>query len=187
MQNYSINNDDKFQNKIYIQFIEKLGFYPDKKISNYELKYNLYDFTDQCLIYHLYLNHIGKKPMEDNTIVMVFDNESLNITSIREGVIFNKFTILEKKWKSKFFSNIKGNDLKSICNFISSMSNSFDGFDLVLCTVNAEEKKEEYENLFKQIKEFIDENIEYQINIFKYDENDFVSKIIKYIGMFSDE
>ena len=35
LQDYSINNDDKFQNKIYIQFLEKLGFYPNKKISNY--------------------------------------------------------------------------------------------------------------------------------------------------------
>jgi len=187
LETYSINNDDKFQNKIYIQFLEKLGFYPDKIISNYELKYNLYDFTDQCLIYHLYLNHIGKKPIDDNTLVMVFDQEALNITAIKEGVIFNKFTILEKNWNSKFFSNIKANDLKSICNFISSVSNSFDGFDLVLCTVNGEEKKEEYENLFNQIKKFVEENVEEQINVYIYDENEFLAKIIKYIGIFSEE
>jgi enoyl-[acyl-carrier-protein] reductase (NADH) len=118
---------------------------------------------------------------------MVFDQEALNITAIKEGVIFNKFTILEKNWNSKFFSNIKANDLKSICNFISSVSNSFDGFDLVLCTVNGEEKKEEYENLFNQIKKFVEENVEEQINVYIYDENEFLAKIIKYIGIFSEE
>jgi len=54
LEDYSINNVDQVENYIYVQFLQKLGFYPDKNISNYTIKYNLYDFTDKCLIYHLF-------------------------------------------------------------------------------------------------------------------------------------
>ena len=187
LEDYSINNNDQFQNKIYIQFLQKLGFYPDKKIENYDLKYNLYDFTDQCLIYHLYLTHIQEIPVESSTLVMIFNKDILNITALNEGAIYHNFKKLEKNWSDKYYSKIKMNDLKSICNFISSLSDSFDGLDLALCCINNDEKKEEIYNLFKQIKIFVEENIDEQINVYIYDENDFISDIIKYIGLFCDD
>ena len=187
LQNYSINNEDKFQNKIYIQFLEKLGFYPNKKISNYEIKYNLYDFTDQCLIYHLFLNHIQERSLNESTLVMIFDSEMIHITSMNKGTIFHKFKTLEKNWKGKYYSAIKYDDMKSIYNFIKAMAESFDGFDLVLCSINNEEKKEEVENKFKEIKQFTDGKIVEQIRVFIYYEDKFIVDILKYIETFSDE
>ena len=186
LQNYSINNDDKFQNKIYIQFLEKLGFYPNKKISNYEIKYNLYDFTDQCLIYHLYLNHIQEIPVESSTLVMIFGHDGLNMTVMNEGAIFNKFKTLEKSWSEKYYSKLKMDDYKSICDFIMALSDTFDGLDLVLCCVNNDEKKEEIETMFKLIKEFVEEKIDEQISVFIYNENNYIVNVLKYIGMFSE-
>ena len=187
LQNYSINNDDKFQNKIYIQFLEKLGFYPNKKISNYEIKYNLYDFTDQCLIYHLYLNHIQERRLDESTLVMIFDKENIHITALNKGAIFHKFKAFEKNWNAKYYSLIKYDDMESINNFIQAMSGSTGGLDLVLCSINNEEKKEEFENKFKQIKEFIEENVEERIRLFVYYEDMFIVDILKYIETFSDE
>ena len=187
LHNYSINNEDKFQNKIYIQFLEKLGFYPNKKISNYEIKYNLYDFTDQCLIYHLFLNHIQERRLDESTLVMIFDSENIHITALNKGAIFHKFKAFEKNWKAKYYSQIKYDDMDSITNFIKAMTNSIGGFDLVLCSINNEEKKEEFENKFKQIKDFVTENIEERIRLFVYYEDKFIVDMIKYIETFSDE
>ena len=50
LNEYSINNVDKDQNKIYEQFLQKLGFYPDKKIGGYEIEYNLYDFPSKNML-----------------------------------------------------------------------------------------------------------------------------------------
>ena len=187
LEDYSINNGDQFENQVYIQFLQKLGFYPDKKIANYEIKYNLFDFTDQCLIYHLFLNHIQEKPVESSTLVMVFEKDALHMTSLNEGAINDKFKEIEKNWKSRYYSKMKMNDFKSICNFISSLSDTFDGLDLVLCHYNNEEKKEEYDNMFKLIKGFVEEKIDEPINVYVYNEDNFIVHILKYIEMFSEE
>ena len=187
LEDYSINNENKYQNKIYIQFFEKIGFYPDKKISNYEIKYNLYDFTDQCLIYHLYLNHIQERESDNSTLVMIFDKNAIHITGMDKNVIINKFKNLEKKWKTKYYSQIKFDDIKTVCNFIFAVVETFEGLDLVLCSINSEENKEDIENKFKQIKQFIDEKIEEGIRTFVYDEEKLIAETLKYIGMFGDE
>ena len=187
LEDYSINNEDKYQNKIYIQFFEKLGFYPDKKICNYEIKYNLYNFTDQCLIYHLYLNHIQEREIDNSTLVMIFDKNAIHITALNQNIIFNKFKILEKKWKKKYYSDIKFDDIKTVNNFILAVVNTFEGLDLVLCNINNEENKEDIDNKFKQIKQFIDEKIDEGIRTFIYDEDKLIAESLKYIGMFGDE
>ena len=187
LEDYSINNGDQFENQVYIQFLQKLGFYPDKKIANYEIKYNLLDFTDQCLIYHLFLNHIQEKPVESSTLVMIFEKDALHITSLNEGAINDKFKEIEKNWKSRYYSKMKMDDFKSICNFISSLSDTFDGLDLVLCHFNNEEKKEELDNMFKLIKGFVEEKIDEPINVYIYNEDNFIVHVLKYIEMFSEE
>ena len=187
LEDYSINNDDQFQNQVYIQFLQKLGFYPDKNVSDYEIKYNLYDFTDQCLIYHLFLNHIQELPVESSTLVLIFVKDALHITAMNEGAIFDTFKDLEKNWKRQYYSKIKMDNYKSICFFISNLSDTFDGLDLVLCNYNNEEKQQEYENMFKLIKQYVEEKIDEPINVYIYNEDNFIVHVLKYIGMFSDE
>ena len=186
LEDYSINNVDQVENYIYVQFLQKLGFYPDKNISNYTIKYNLYDFTDQCLIYHLFLLHIQEISVESSTLVMIFDRDTIHITAMNEGAIYTKFKSLEKNWMEKYYSKIKMDDYKSICDFISNLSDTFDGLDLVLCYINNEEKKEDLGNMFKLIKEFVEEKIDEQINVYIYNEENYITHVLKYIGMFSE-
>ena len=187
LKEYSINNVDKDQNKIYEQFLQKLGFYPDKKIGGFEIEYNLYDFPDQCLIYHLFLNHIQQKYVESSTLVLIFDKYSVHISALNEGAIYNKFNSLENSWKKKYYSKIKMDDFKSIVDFIAAISDSFDGLDLILCFLDNDEKKDELLALFKQIKKYVEEKIDEPINVYIYNEDNFISKIFKYIDLFSDE
>ena len=187
LKDYSINNVNQKQNKIYAQFLDKLGFYPDKKMGGYEIMYNLYDFTDQCLIYHLFLVHCQEKFVESSTLVMIFDKDILHITAMNEGGIYSKFKSLENSWKQKYYSKLKMDDFKSIVNFIAAMSDSFDGLDLVLSYMNNEDKKDDLLALFKQIKEYTAEKIDEPINVYIYQEEDLIRKTFKYIGLFSDE
>ena len=187
LNEYSINNVDKYQNKIYEQFLQKLGFYPDKKIGGQEIIYNLYDFSDQCLIYHLFLNHIQQKYVESSTLVLIFDKYNINVSALNEGAIYNKFNSVENSWKKKYYSKLKKDDFQSIVNFIAAISDSFDGLDLILCFMDNDEKKDELLALFKQIKKYVEEKIDEPINVYVYNEDNFISKIFKYIDLFSDE
>ena len=186
LKDYSINNVDEKQNRIYSHFLQKIGFYPDKKMGDFEIMYNLYDFSDQCLIYHLFLVHCQEKFVESSTLVMIFDKDNLHITALNEGGIYTKFKSLENGWKRKYYSKIKMDDFKSIVEFISAVSDSFDGLDLVLCYMNNEDKKDELLALFKQIKEYTAEKIDEPINVYIYQEEDFIRKILKYIWLFSE-
>ena len=185
----SINNivKNKNKNKIYEQFLQKLGFYPDENLDRYKIIYNLYDFSDQCLIYHLFLNHIQEKYVESSTLILLFDKYTVSASSLNEGAIYNKFKSLEKGWRQKYYSNLKMNDFKSIVYFIKAVSDSFDGLDLVLCYMDNDDKKDELLNLFQQIKEFVQKNICESINVYIYHEDNFIRKIFKYIGLFINE
>ena len=187
LKDYTINNVDENQNKIYAQFLQKLGFYPDKKIGEYQIMYNLYDFSDQCLIYHLFLNHCQENFVESSTLVMIFDKDTLHVTAMNEGGIFTKFKALENNWKHKYYSKLKVDDYQNIVGFISKMSDHFDGLDLVLCYMDNEDKKDDLLDLFKQIQEYVTEKIDEPINVYIYQEEKFILKIFKYIGLFSNE
>ena len=187
LKDYSINNVDQKQNHIYSQFLQKLGFYPDKKMGEFEIMYNLYDFSDQCLIYHLFLVHCKEKFIESSTLVMIFDKNILHITAMNEGGIYKKFKSLENSWKHKYYSKLKMDDFKSLVDFISAISDTFDGLDLVLCYMNNDDKKEDLLALFKQIQEYTSEKIDEPINVYIYKEEELINKTIKYIGLFSDE
>ena len=187
LKEYSINNVDQKQNRIYARFLQKLGFYPDKKIDDYEFMYNLYDFSDQVLIYHLFLAHCQQKFVESSTLVLIFDKDTLHATAMNEGGIYNKFKSLENNWKHKYYSKLKMNDFQSIVEFITAVSDSFDGLDLVLSYMNNEDKKDDLLALFKQIKEYAIQKIDEPINVYIYQEKELIIKIFKYISLFSEE
>ena len=187
LKDVSINNEDLSQNKICEQFLQKLGFNPDKKIEQYQITYNLYDFSDQCLIYHLFLVHCQDVLIENPTLVMIFDKNYVHVTAMNEDSIYYRFKSLESKWKDKYYSKLKNDDLKSITNFIAASFDSFNGIDLVLCSMNNEEKKDDMVELFKRIKEFAVEKLDEEMNVYIYEEGELIKKVIKYIWLFSEE
>ena len=167
--------------------MQKLGFNPDKKIEQYQITYNLYDFSDQCLIYHLFLVHCQDVLIENPTLVMIFDKNYVHVTAMNEDSIYYRFKSLESKWKDKYYSKLKNDDLKSITNFIAASFDSFNGIDLVLCSMNNEEKKDDMVELFKRIKEFAVEKLDEEMNVYIYEEGELIKKVIKYIWLFSEE
>ena len=186
LEDYSINNGDQFENQVYIQFLQKLGFYPDKKLDGYQISYNLLDFADQCLIYHLYLVHCQEKFVESSTLVLIFDKDDIHVTAMNEGAIFTKFKKLESDWNDKYYSKLKNDNYESIVNFIKGISDSFDGFDLVLGYINNEEKKDDLLAMFEMIKKYVSEKVEEPINVYIYKEEEFIVNLFKYISLFSD-
>ena len=78
-------------------------------------------------------------------------------------------------------------NFKSITDFITAISESFEGLDLVLCYMDNEEKKNNLLDLFKQIKEYTAEKIDESTKVYIYNEDNFIKKIFKYIGLFSNE
>jgi hypothetical protein len=187
LKDYSINNVDENQNRVYSQFLQKLGFYPEKILGDYQISYNLYDFSDQCLIYHLFLNHCQENFVESSTLVMIFDKDKLHVTAMSEGGIFTKFKSLENGWKHKYYSKLKIDDFQNIVGFISKLSDYFDGLDLVLCYMNNDDKKEDLMTLFNLIEEYTKEKIDEPINVYIYREEQLILKMLKYIGLFANE
>ena len=187
LKDVSINNEDLSQNKICEQFLQKLGFNPDKKIEQYQITYNLYDFSDQCLIYHLFLVHCQDVLIENPTLVMIFDKNYVHVTAMNEDSIYYRFKSLESKWKDKYYSKLKNDDLKSITNLIADSFDSFNGIDLVLCSKKNEKKKDDMVELFKRIKEFAVEKLDEEMNVYIYEEGELIKKVIKYIWLFSEE
>jgi hypothetical protein len=187
LKDNSLNNMDSNQSRIYSQFVQKIGFCPDKKIGQYEINYQLYDFSDQCLIYHLFLSNLQGKKSQNSSLVLIFDKYSLHVSALNDGVIYTKFNSLESSWDKKYYSKLKMDNLKSITDFITAISESFEGFDLVLCYMDNEEKKNNLLDLFKQIKEYTAEKIDESTKVYIYNEDNFIKKIFKYIGLFSNE
>ena len=187
LRDNSLNTMDPKQSRISSQFVQKIGFFPDNKLGQYEINYQLYDFSDQCLIYHLFLSNLQGEKSQNSTLVLIFDKYSLHLSALNDGVIFTTFNSLESSWDKKYYSKLKIDNLKSITDFISAISESFEGLDLVLCYMDNEEKKNNLLDLFKQIKEYIAEKIDESTKVYIYNEDNFVKKIFKYIGLFSNE
>ena len=187
LKDNSLNNMDPNQSKLYSQFVQKIGFYPDEKLGKYEITYHLYDFSEQCLIYHLFLNQVQGKKSKNSTLILIFDKYSLKLAALNDGAIFTKFNSLENSWNKKYYSKLKMDVFKSITDFITAVSESFEGLDLVLCYMDNEEKKNNLIDLFKQIKEYTAEKIDESTKVYIYNEDNFFKKIFKYIGLFSNE
>ena len=118
---------------------------------------------------------------------MIFDKNYVHVTAMNEDSIYYRFKSLESKWKDKYYSKLKNDDLKSITNFIAASFDSFNGIDLVLCSMNNEEKKDDMVELFKRIKEFAVEKLDEEMNVYIYEEGELIKKVIKYIWLFSEE
>ena len=187
LKDNSTDDEDQIQNMIKEQYLKKLGFYLDGKIGEYDILYNLYDFSDQCLIYHLFLVHCQEKYVDKTTLVMLFDKKSLHISAINNEKIYNKFESLEKEWSQNYYSQIKMNDFKSIADFITATFDSFQGFDLVLSYMNSEDKKDDLLSLFNQIKEYVNDKLDEEMNVYIYHEESLVRNVFKYINLFSYE
>ena len=172
-----------------INYLEKVGFYPNESLESYKVKFKLYDLCEQSLIYHLYLLNLKNNPPQKSVLFMQFDKLVVNASIFNEGAIFSKLKgkkEKDSKWKSSYFNNIKTNDVNGILDFLENANDTFEGIDLALSYVDNsdEEKKNKLLELFETIKKHCQEKISPPIEVFVYEQNEITNNVFKYMNLF---
>ena len=183
----SINNSVK--DPEYINYLEKIGFYPGEKIEGYENKidYKLYDLCEQGLIYYLfneviepnYLKLIKNlqeaKSMEE---VINFHDKFLNAAIFNEGAVFSNV-----KGKKNYLNNININDENGVLDFLENANDTFEGIELVLSCFDYKEKEgKKLEELIEKIKKCCEEKL--KINVTVCEESQISHNVLKYMNLF---
>ena len=185
----TINNTTN--DNIFANYIEKIGFYPNNQISDIKINYQLYDFSEQCLVYYLFLCNKEKKNIEKSVFFMEFDKLVVNAAVFNEGAILTKLSDkektkeTEKNWKENYLSNININDVNTVVDFIENANDTFEGIDLVLSVVDnkEEEHKKKLDDLFEQVQKKCQEKV--KVNI--YQENEIALNVFKNIHLFYEK
>ena len=164
----------------YINYLEKIGFYPEEEIEGYKVDCKLYDLCEQNLIYHLLLNKTKNIENNKSILFMLFDDKVCNAAVFNEGAIFSKL-----KGKNNYLNNININDENGVLDFLESVNETFDDVEVILSWVNLEgECKKKMEPLVEKIKKYCEEKINVKVTI--YDEQDINCDVVKYINLFYD-
>ena len=174
----SINNSVK--DPEYINYLEKIGFYPGEKIEGYENKvdYKLYDLCEQGLIYYLFNSKTQNKEIKKSVLLMLFDDKVVNAAIFNEGAVFSNV-----KGKKNYLNNININDENGLMNFLENANETFEGIELVLsCVDYKDDNKEKLEGLIEKIKKYCEEKI--KVNVTVCDEKQIGCNVFKYMNLF---
>ena len=174
-----------------INYLEKIGFYPNGALEGYNVQFKLYDLCEQSLIYHLYLLNLKENPPKKSVLLIQFDKLVVNASIFNEGAIFSKLKgkkDKESKWKSSYFNNININDVNGILDFLENANDTFEGIDLVLSYIDVsdDEKKNKLMELFEKIKKHCKEAINPPVEVFVYGQNEIEHCVFKYMNLFYD-
>ena len=183
--NNSINDTE------YVNYLEKIGFYPSEIIEGYKVEYKLYDLCEQSLVYYLYLSNIKNIQNKKSILFIQFDKLVVNASVFNEGAIFSKLKGKKEKdvnWKSSYFNNINISDVNSILDFLENANDTFEGIDLVLNYVDNddENKQNKLKELFNTIKKHCQEKINPPVQVHIYNQNEIANNVFKYINCFYD-
>jgi hypothetical protein len=175
----------------YINYLEKIGFYPSEIIEGYKVEYKLYDLCEQSLIYYLYLSNLNNIQNKKSILFIQFDKLVVNASVFNEGAIFSKLKGKKEKdvnWKSSYFNNINISDVNSILDFLENANDTFEGIDLVLNYVDNDDetKNNKLKELFDTIKKHCQEKINPPVNVHIYNQNEITNNVFKYINCFYD-
>ena len=174
----SINNSVK--DPEYINYLEKIGFYPGEKIEGYENKidYKLYDLCEQGLIYYLFNCKTQNKEIKKSVLLMLFDDKVVNAAIFNEGAVFSNV-----KGKKNYLNNININDENGVLDFLENANDTFEGIELVLSCFDYKEKEgKKLEELIEKIKKCCEEKL--KINVTVCEESQISHNVLKYINLF---
>ena len=151
--NNSVNDPE------YINYLEKIGFYPEENIEGYKINFKLYDLCEQSLIYYLFNAKINNQIINKSVLFMLFDEKVVNAAVFNEGAIISNF-----KGKKNYLNNININDENGVLNFLENANDTFDGIELVLsCFDYKENNKKKLEELIEKIKKYCEEKIKVNV------------------------
>ena len=174
----SINNSVK--DPEYINYLEKIGFYPGEKIEGYENKidYKLYDLCEQGLIYYLFNCKTQNKEIKKSVLLMLFDDKVVNAAIFNEGAVFSNV-----KGKKNYLNNININDENGVLDFLENANDTFEGIELVLSCFDYKEKEgKKLEELIEKIKKCCEEKL--KINVTVCEESQISHNVLKYMNLF---
>ena len=172
----SINNSVK--DPEYINYLEKIGFYPGEKIEGYENKidYKLYDLCEQGLIYYLFNCKTQNKEIKKSVLLMLFDDKVVNAAIFNEGAVFSNV-----KGKKNYLNNININDENGVLDFLENANDTFEGIELVLSCFDYKEKEgKKLEELIEKIKKCCEE----KLNVTVCEESQISHNVLKYMNLF---
>ena len=170
--NNSVNDPE------YINYLEKIGFYPEENIEGYKINFKLYDLCEQSLIYYLFNAKINNQIINKSVLFMLFDEKVVNAAVFNEGAIISNF-----KGKKNYLNNININDENGVLNFLENANDTFDGIELVLsCFDYKENNKKKLEELIEKIKKYCEEKI--KVNVCVCDEKDITNNVFNYMNLF---
>ena len=170
--NNSVNDPE------YINYLEKIGFYPEENIEGYKINFKLYDLCEQSLIYYLFNAKISTPIINKSVLFMLFDEKVVNAAVFNEGAIISNF-----KGKKNYLNNININDENGVLNFLENANDTFDGIELVLsCFDYKENNKKKLEELIEKIKKYCEEKI--KVNVCVCDEKDITNNVFNYMNLF---
>ena len=160
----------------HINYLKKIGFYPEEEIEGYKLDIKLYDLCEQSLIYHIIKTKSENKEITKPILFMIFDEKVVNAS------IFNKNSVLsELTDKKNYLSNVDISDENKVFEFLENINETMKGIELVLSLVDYKDKKK-IEELIEKIKKFCEEKL--KVNIVVYNENDMGKNVFKYMNLF---
>ena len=170
--NNSVNDPE------YINYLEKIGFYPEENIEGYKINFKLYDLCEQSLIYHLFNAKVNNQIINKSVLFMLFDEKVVNAAVFNEGAIISNF-----KGKKNYLNNININDENGVLNFLENANDTFEGIDLVLsCLDYKENNKKNLEELIEKIKKYCEEKI--KVNVTVCDEKEINNNVFNYMNLF---
>ena len=175
--NSTDNNSDK-------NYLNKIGFIPEKKIDDLVFKYKLYDIYEQIFIYHMSLSIQQKEKISKTILIIRFDESKANACVYNDGKFFSKLKGEENNIINT--SEIDIDDIDKIYNIIKNIYEGFEGVHLILTYKDneKEESKNKLKEIFGKIKKYNEENIIPPLNVFEYEENFICYKVIKYTNSF---
>jgi hypothetical protein len=177
----SINNSVK--DPEYINYLEKIGFYPGEKIEGYENKidYKLYDLCEQSLIYYLFNSKTQNKGIKKSVLLMLFDDKVVNAAIFNEGAVFSNV-----KGKKNYLNNINISDENGVLDFLENANDTFEGIELVLSCFDYKEKEgKKLQELIEKIKKYCEEKL--KINVTVCEESQISHNVLKYMNLFYKE
>ena len=176
LKSKSINNS--VNDPEYINYLEKIGFYPGEEIEGYKIDFKLFDLCEQNLIYHLFSSKVKNEEIKKSVLFMLFDEKVVNAAVFNEGAVFSNF-----KGKKNYLNNININDENGVLNFLENANDTFDGIELVLnCLDYKGDKKKKLENLVEKIKKYCEERI--KVNVIICDEKQITNDVFNYMYLF---
>ena len=160
----------------HINYLKKIGFYPEEEIEGYKLDIKLYDLCEQSLIYHIIKTKSENNEITKPILFMIFDEKVVNAS------IFNKNSVLsELTDKKNYLSNVDISDENKVFEFLENINETMKGIELVLSLVDYKDKKK-IEELIEKIKKFCEEKL--KVNMVVYNENDMGKNVFKYMNLF---